>query len=120
MVQSTNSNGGLVSIINFYFSAALTTAQKIKLVCALALYFGIDYTKVSTWDGYYCSELLNRRLLQENSITPETNENRLLAAATYSVPVFIGINTKTNSDTSQTLVTAAANTSTLVSNSFVI
>lgn len=64
IIQSTNSNGGLVSIMNFYFASTLTTAQKIKLVCALALYFGIDYTKVSTWDGYYCSELLNRRLLQ--------------------------------------------------------
>ncbi len=119
LLKSTNSNGGLVSTINFYFSAALTTPQKIKLVCALALYFGIDYTKVSTWDGYYCSELLNRRLLLEDSST-EINENRLLAAATYAVPVFIGINTKTNSDTSQTLVTAAANTSALVSNSFCI
>ena len=120
LIKSTNSNGGLVSAINFYFSAALTTAQKIKLVCALALYFGIDYTKVSTWDGYYCSELLNRRRLLQEDTTTQTNENRLLLAASYPVPVFIGINTKTNSDTSQTLVTPAANTSTLVSTSFSI
>lgn len=61
----TTSNGGKVSTMYFTFSSSLTTAQKIKLVCALALYFGIDYQKVSTWDGYYCSELLNRRLLME-------------------------------------------------------
>ena len=65
LTHSTNSNGGLVSSMIFYFASALTTSQKIKLVCALALNFGIDYTKVSTWDGYYCSELLNRRLLEE-------------------------------------------------------
>lgn len=112
LTQSTNSNGGVVSIMNFYFSSVLTTAQKIKLVCALALYFGVDYTKVSTWDGYYCSELLNRRrLLHED----RANESRLLSAVTYNVPVFIGINTNTNSDSSQTVVGAAANTSTLVS-----
>lgn len=122
IVQSTNTNGGLVSIINFNFASALTTAQKIKLVCALALYFGIDYTKVSTWDGYYCSELLNRRRLLQEDVVGEMKEQaimvgRLLPAATYTVPVFIGINTKTNSDTSQTLVNAAANTSALVSTS---
>jgi hypothetical protein len=49
--------------MKFLFSSSLSTAQKIKLVCALALYFKMDYTKISTWDGYYCSELLNRRLL---------------------------------------------------------
>lgn len=58
---STASNGGIVSDMTFSFASALSTAQKIKLVCALALEFKIDYKKVSTWDGYYCSELLNRR-----------------------------------------------------------
>ena len=64
---STSSNGGQISIVIFHFESTLTTAQKIKLVCALALQFEIDYEKVSTWDGYYCSELLNRRRLQEHS-----------------------------------------------------
>ncbi len=49
--------------MSFYFTQKLTTSQKIKLVCALALYFNLNYERVSTWDGYYCSELLNRRLL---------------------------------------------------------
>lgn len=52
---STTGNGGTVTTLNFYFSAILTTAQKIKLVCALALNFQVDYRKVSTWDGYFCS-----------------------------------------------------------------
>ncbi len=52
---STVSNGGLVSQMSFYFTSKLTTSQKIKLVCALALYFNVDYQRVSTWDGYYCS-----------------------------------------------------------------
>jgi hypothetical protein len=55
LVGTTTSNGGSVTTMNFYFSSTLTTAQKIKLVCALALNFQVDYTKVSTWDGYYCS-----------------------------------------------------------------
>ena len=55
----------MVNKIAFDFESTLTTSQKIKLVCALALYFKIDYFKVSTYDGYYCSELLSRRLLQE-------------------------------------------------------
>jgi hypothetical protein len=61
---TTVSNGGTVSQISFYFQSRLTTSQKIKLVCALALYFNVDYERVSTWDGYYCSELLSRRRLQ--------------------------------------------------------
>jgi hypothetical protein len=76
LIQSTNSNGGIVSMMNFYFSSALTTAQKIKLVCALALYFGIDYTKVSTWDGYYCSELLNRRRLLHEDIKDKHEDTK--------------------------------------------
>lgn len=55
ITQSTSSNGGSVSTMVFYFTSILTTAQKIKLVCALALNYQIDYTKVSTYDGYYCS-----------------------------------------------------------------
>ena len=65
--QSTSSNGGTISSMAFGFDTTPTTAQKIKLVCALSLQFKIDYTKVSTWDGYYCSELLNRRLLVTQS-----------------------------------------------------
>ena len=53
--SGTSSNGGKISSMVFSFASALTTAQKIKLVCALALEFKIDYTKVSTSDGYYCS-----------------------------------------------------------------
>jgi hypothetical protein len=41
--------------MSFKFNSVLTTAQKIKLVCALALQFKIDYERVSTYDGYYCS-----------------------------------------------------------------
>lgn len=63
---TTVSNGGIVSQISFYFSSRLTTSQKIKLVCALALFFNVDYERVSTWDGYYCSELLSRRRLQSS------------------------------------------------------
>ncbi|MFM7852450.1 MAG: hypothetical protein ACKO96_11185, partial [Flammeovirgaceae bacterium] len=59
----TLTNGGQISTMSFTFSSVLTTAQKIKLVCALALHFQIDYQKISTSDGYYCSELLNRRRL---------------------------------------------------------
>jgi hypothetical protein len=110
---STLTNGGAVNTMNFVFASVLTTAQKIKLVCALALNFQIDYTKVSTWDGYYCSELLNRRLLQEE----DYNQNsRLLTAASSTVVVYFGVNTYTTSDTSRTTITAQANTSTLVSN----
>lgn len=104
----------------FTFSSSLTTAQKIKLVCALALYFQMDYTKVSTWDGYYCSELLNRRRLQEvtsisDSLVPAGQE-RLLTTPTYSIVVYYGINTETTSDTTQTAInTAAATPATLVS-----
>ena len=108
LVGSTTSNGGSVTTVNFYFVSALTTAQKIKLVCALALNFAIDYTKVSTWDGYYCSELLNRRLLQE---APP----RVLAASSFAVPVFFGVNTQTTSDGSATVVATQANTTALVS-----
>jgi hypothetical protein len=107
MAASTGSNGGLVSSMTFNFANALSTAQKIKLVCALALQFGVDYTKVSTWDGYYCSELLNRRLLQE--------QPRLLQTNSYQVVVFFGVNTQTTSDTTQTTVNAAANSTTLLS-----
>lgn len=112
LVGSTSSNGGTVTTLNFYFSAALTTAQKIKLVCALALNFQVDYTKVSTWDGYYCSELLNRRRrLQELLPAPA----RKLVAQTFVVPVFFGVNTGAASDTSASTVAAQANTTTLVS-----
>lgn len=112
LVGSTTNNGGSVTTMNFYFSSTLTTAQKIKLVCALALNFQVDYTKVSTWDGYYCSELLNRRLLYEVN-TPKPR--RLLPAATFVVPVYFGVNTGSNSDTSSTSVASQANTTNLVS-----
>lgn len=119
-ISSTTSNGGIVSSMVFTFSSSLTTAQKIKLVCALALYFQMDYTKVSTWDGYYCSELLNRRRLQEvtgisDSLVSKAHE-RLLTTPTYSIVVYYGINTETTSDTTQTAInTAAATPATLVS-----
>lgn len=102
--------------MKFLFSSSLSTAQKIKLVCALALYFKMDYTKISTWDGYYCSELLNRRLLQ----TELTEENpavsgRMLQTSTYSVIVYYGVNTESSSDTTQAIINAAiANPTALV------
>ena len=95
----------------FYFSSVLTTAQKIKLVCSLALTYQIDYTKVSTYDGYYCSELLNRRLLYTNMIVP-----RLLTVSSTPISVYFGINTDTTNDSSRAVIMASANTSTLVSN----
>jgi hypothetical protein len=114
LIGPTTSNGGSVSTLNFYFAATLTTAQKIKLVCALALDFQVDYTKVSTWDGYYCSELLNRRrLLQETQFI--VHSPRMLATQTYVVPVYFGVNTGSIVDTTSTTVAASANTTTLVS-----
>lgn len=107
MSFGTTSNGGQISKVTFYFESTLTTAQKIKLVCALALQFEIDYEKVSTWDGYFCSELLNRRLLQAQL-------PRMLSIATGEVPVYFGINTHTTADGSAAVVTAQANTSALV------
>ena len=106
--MSTSSNGGTISVVKFMFESPLTAAQKIKLVCALALQFEIDYEKVSTWDGYFCSELLNRRLLQQTS-------PRLLHISSGEVPVYFGINTQLTADTSSTVVAAQANTSTLAS-----
>lgn len=55
MSFNTVSNGGYVSKMDLRFSTALTVAQKIKTVCALALLFQVNYVKVSTADGYYCS-----------------------------------------------------------------
>ncbi len=52
---STLSNGGYNSKIDFMFASSLTTAQKIKASCALALLFQVNYEKASTADGYYCS-----------------------------------------------------------------
>lgn len=52
---STLSNGGYNSKVDFIFASSLTTAQKIKASCALALLFQVNYQKVSTADGYYCS-----------------------------------------------------------------
>lgn len=72
-----------MSKVYFYFQSELTTAEKIKLVCALALHFGISYTKVSTADGYFCSELLSTRLLIQ---TP-----RILTSG-YQVAVYFGVN----------------------------
>ena len=75
---------------------------------------------MSTWDGYYCSELLNRRRLQELSEDHPLVEKRLLQSSTYQVVVFYGVNTKTTSDTSQATVNAAANTTSLLSTSISI
>ena len=100
----------------FQFETSLTTAQKIKLVCALALEFRIDYTKVSTWDGYYCSELLNRRRLYEETSITHAPVQRLLQSSSSQVLVFFGVNTKTTADSSQTTINANANSSALVSN----
>lgn len=52
---ATTSNGGYVSKMDFVFASRLTIAQKIKASCALALLFEVNYFKVSTADGYYCS-----------------------------------------------------------------
>jgi hypothetical protein len=52
---ATTSNGGYVSKMDFVFASQLTIAQKIKASCALALLFEVNYYKVSTADGYYCS-----------------------------------------------------------------
>ena len=52
---NTLSNGGYVSKMDLTFTSQLTVAQKIKTVCALALLFQVNYMKVSTADGYYCS-----------------------------------------------------------------
>lgn len=52
---ATTSNGGYVSKMDFVFESRLTIAQKIKASCALALLFEVNYYKVSTADGYYCS-----------------------------------------------------------------
>jgi hypothetical protein len=60
----TLSNAGYVSKMDFVFTTQLSIAQKIKASCALALLFNVNYLKVSTADGYYCSELLSSRLLQ--------------------------------------------------------
>jgi hypothetical protein len=57
-------NGGYVSKIDLYFTRQLTVQESIKVVCALALLFGVEYEMVSTVEGYYCSDLLTGRLLQ--------------------------------------------------------
>lgn len=107
--------------MTFTFTSSLTTAQKIKLVCALALEFRMDYTKVSTWDGYYCSELLNRRRLQETSVIAEVGEDKetwirlMQSSSTFEVVVFFGVNTQTTSDTTQTTINSQANSTALVS-----
>lgn len=62
---TTQGNGGYISKMDVYFHSAITVLQKIKTVCALALLFGIDYLTVSTLDGYYCSDLMGVRLLQD-------------------------------------------------------
>lgn len=68
------------------------------MVCALALKFEINYKKVSTSDGFYCSELLNsRRLLQQNP-------RRFLATASNDVVVYFGINNDLNSDGTPTKI----------------
>ncbi len=73
--------------MTFNFESKLTTSQKIKLVCALALYFNLNYERVSTWDGYYCSELLSRRLLLQDIKMP-----RLLPVSQYQTIVYFGVN----------------------------
>lgn len=109
----------------FNFASALSTAQKIKLVCALALEFRMDYTKVSTWDGYYCSELLNRRRLQQTDDIIETEEDKgtwirlMQSGSTNQVVVFFGVNTQATVDTSQTTINAQTS-SALVSKNYLI
>jgi len=81
----------------------------------------MDYTKVSTWDGYYCSELLNRRRLQETSVIAEVGEDKgtwirlMQSSSTFEVVVFFGVNTQTTSDTTQTTINSQANSTALVS-----
>lgn len=58
---STVTNTGSITEATFTFASPLTVQQKIKLTCYLALQFNINYQKVATYDGYYCSELLSRR-----------------------------------------------------------
>lgn len=97
---STLDNGGYVSKMDFTFDSELTTAQKIKLVCSLALLFEVNYYKVSTADGYYCSELLNSRLLLANSFP------RQLSATPNRVEVYFGVNKDQNLDESPAKINA--------------
>lgn len=102
---STISNGGSITEVTFTFASPLTVQQKIKLVCYLALQFNINYQKVATYDGYYCSELLSRRrrrLLQQQA-------EPMVGAATdfRKLIVYFGISTDLSTDGSAALVTAA-------------
>jgi hypothetical protein len=105
LVQSaftTISNTGSISKVTFTFATPLTVQQKIKLACYLALQFKINYQKVATYDGYYCSELLSRRrrlLQQEPSVSTPVDFHNLV--------VFFGISNDLTIDGSAALVTAA-------------
>lgn len=83
---STASNGGYVSKMDLFFSSPLSIAHKIKVVCALALLFQVNYYKVSTADGYYCSELLNSRRLLQPSTTQPHQQQQILPRRMLSVP----------------------------------
>jgi hypothetical protein len=88
----------------FSFSSALTVQQRIKLVCYLALYFNINYQKVSTYDGYYCSELLSRRRKRRLL----TQNNRLLTYDPTKLLVHFGISTALGVDASSTVINSAS------------
>jgi hypothetical protein len=106
---TTVSNIGTISEMLFNFNQALTVQQKVKLVCYLALKFSINYQKVSTYDGYYCSELLGRRRrrLQSYQVSVATDPKALY--------VYFGISTDLLIDQSYALISAASNSLSLVS-----
>lgn len=67
--------------MEFTFSAPLGVMHKIKLVCQLSIYFGVDYQRVSTYDGYYCSELLGSRLLLAKDMTDMVDTKSIIQSA---------------------------------------
>ena len=117
---TTDSNGGVVSKMDFVFAAVLTTAQKIKLVCALALLFEINYYRVSTADGYYCSELLSSRLLTETSpdMASASSSWRLLSATPNRIEVYFGINNDMNIDGSSAQINSLSISETEIESKF--
>lgn len=103
-----------MSKLDFFFETELTTAEKIKLVCSLALQFQVNYYKVSTSDGYYCSELLSSRLLTESI------HQRILQSS-YRVSVYFGVNNELNEDLSpQFIYNSSMNETNITSNNTLI